>query len=215
MYALIHNNQIQVGPRQWTWSFFKDYLDEENLDSAPLPRQDPGAVVYGDKWRIVPVIIDALPLVDAPYEQLAGPFLTINEDSVTGCYSTAPVAIESIKNTLKAAVTTNRYITECSGIEHTLQDGTTVKILTDRENRKTYVDAYSTLADGQHIIFKFPNAVFKTITKQELGTIVGIGANHVRSVFEWEANKYMEIDAAIDNAGLKIIELRHPNQIEG
>lgn len=213
MYALIHNNQIQVGPRQWSWSFFKDYLDEEGLDATALPRVNPNEPIITAEWKIVPVTIDALPAVDAPYEQLAGPFLTINADSVTGHYSTAPVAIESIKNTLKATVTANRYTAETAGTKYTLADNTEVTLLTNREDRGVYVDTLNTLADGDSVVFKFPGNVFKTITKVELAQIVAAGAAYVCDVFVWEANKYTEIDSATDVATLKTIELRHPTQI--
>lgn len=213
MYALIHNNQIQVGPRQWSWSFFKDYLDEEGLDASQLPRVNPNTPIITAEWKIVPVTIDPMPAVDSPFEQLAGPFLTINDESVTGHYSTAPVAIESIKNTLKATVTANRYTAEIAGTKYTLTDGTEVTVLTNREERGTYVDAYNVLADGQSIVFKFPRSIFKNITKTELGQIVDAGAAYIRDVFVWESNKYTEIDTANDTAALKAIELRHPTQI--
>ena len=214
MYALIHNNQIQVGPRQWSWSFFKDYLDEEGLDSSALPRVNPNEPIITAEWKIVPVTIASMPAVDAPYEQLAGPFLTINEDSVTGHYSTAPVEMESIKNTLKAKVTANRYNAEIAGVPFTFANGTTVTVLTNREERGTYVDAYNVLADGASIVFKFPNATFVTMTKEELRQVVDAGAAYIRDVFVWEADKYTEINAATTINELKAIELRHSSQIK-
>lgn len=210
MYALIHNNQIQVGPRQWLYSMFKDYMDEEELDSSALPRQAPTEPIITDTWKLLPVEPIAIPSYDPLFEQLAGPYLTIGETSVTGNFDVASVSLEFSKGKMKEIVTANRYIGENQGTTFTFADGQTVNIYTNREDRGTYLQAYQIVAEGSSISFKFPGAVFRTVTKAELGQIVDTGAAWIQAAFDWETTKYAAIDAAQTVEELKAIELQNP-----
>lgn len=210
MFALIHNNQIEVGPRQWLYSMFKEYLDDEGLDASALPRLAPTEPIKTDTWQLLPVEPIATPSYNALFEQLAGPFLTIGENSVTGYFDVVPVTVEFSKNKMKEIVTNNRYIGENQGTTFTFSDGQTVGIYTNREDRAIYLQAYQILAEGSTMTFKFPNAVFRAVTKSELGQIVDTGAAWIQAAFDWEEAKYAEIDAAQTIEELKTIELQNP-----
>lgn len=211
MYALIHNNRIEVGPRQWLWSAFKSYLDSEGLDASALPRQSPTAPVITAQWKILPVVDPPTPDHVYPYEQLAGPFLTINGDvNVTGTWTVVPVPIHITKDHLKGIVTGNRYTVEVQGFKMTIQ-GQQVTIDTERGSRDIFFQTYLSMADGDTITWKFPETWLE-LTKAELGQIVFAGKAHIQNAFDWEKQKWAEIDACTTRAEFEAVELRNPLQ---
>lgn len=211
MYALIQDNQIKVGPRDWRYYFFKQYLDTNNLDSSALPISEPtDRKVITHEWKIIPVTQLDVPSYDSTFEQLAGPYWTVGEDNITGYYDVAPVSVDSAKNTLKQKVTDTRYKVETGGCAFTFADGTKVTMYTSREDRNVYLQAYQIIAEGQSIVFKFEGSIFKTVTKDELGLIVAAGAAHIQSAFDWEAQKYGEIDASTTLDQLKLVDIVYP-----
>lgn len=214
MYALIHNNQIQVGPRQWSWSFFKDYLDEQDLDASLLTKDEPEEPIITDTWKILPVEHIAVPSYDMMFEQLAGPFLTIGDTSVTGYFDVVPESINIAKNKMKGIVTNNRYVREMSGVEYTFSDGNKILVSTTRENRSIYNQTYQGMADGEIISFKFSPNAFQQVTKLELSEIIANINALVQSAFSWEYDKYAEIDSANTIDDLKTIQLYDPAWVD-
>ena len=209
-YGLVYNGNIEVGPRQWSYSFFKDFLEEEGLDWSTLPRNAPeDGKVITDQWKILPVTDVVQPSYEDPFEQWAGPYWTINEDSITGLYEVVPNTIEMVKGKLKESVTNTRYKIEVGGTKFIFADGTEVSLYTTREDRNVYLQAYQIMADDQSVVFKFTNAVFKTVTKAELGAIVDAVATHIQTVFTWESNKYAEINACTTIDELKNIDIEY------
>jgi hypothetical protein len=214
MYALIHNNQIQVGPRQWNYAFFKDYLDEEGLNADALTTRPPeDNKIITDQWKIIPVIDIQYAALDEPFEQPAGPYWTINDEYITGEYLAVPNTVGMVQGKLKEKVTNNRYKVEIGGCPFTFADGTEVTLYTTREDRNVYLQAYQIMADDGSIVFKFPGAVFKSINKTELGQIVAAGSAHIQEAFTWESGKYAEIDACTTLEELKLIDTKHPSQV--
>ena len=210
MYALIHNNQIQVGPRQWNYVFFKDYLEEENIDYSAVPRPAPKSPIVTPEYKILPVVGVTQPPCDPTFEQYAGPFWNINENDITGYYNVVPQLLEIAKGSLKEKVTATRYKVEVGGCKFTFADGVEVTLYTSREDRGSYMEALQIMPDGSSIVFKFPNAVFKTVTKAELGQMVATGAAHIQSAFVWEAERHDLINAATTLDELRAIDISHP-----
>ena len=211
MYALIQNNQIKVGPRDWRYYFFKQYLDTNNLDASTLPISEPAdKKVITPDWKIIPVTMLDIPQYNQLFEQLAGPYWEVYDDYITGSYSIADLPVDSSKNKLKEVVTETRYNAEVGGCPFTFADGTSVTLYTSREDRSVYLQAYQIMSEDQTIVFKFAGAVFKSVTKAELGLIVTAGAAHIQSVFDWEAQKYTEIDACNTIEELRLINITYP-----
>jgi hypothetical protein len=214
MYALVHNNRIEVGPRTWNRSFFLDYLQEENLDFRDLPRNQQFVSVITDEWKLLPVTEVEYPDLDGIYEQLVGPFWTIHEDHITGLYTKTDSDLNGVKGYLKNTVAANRYSVETGKLEYTFSDGQVVELYTEREERMIYLNTLQALPDGMTVPFKFKNGIFRTgVTKQELQEIVNLGMMHIASTFEWESNKVLEIENASTKEELKVIEIKHPSQI--
>jgi hypothetical protein len=204
MYALIHNNQIQVGPRQWSYSFFKEYLVEEGLDFSALTVREQPTGIHTSTYRIVPVTITKHANVEPIYEQPSGPFWTIYEDRVEGEYKSAPVSIDAVKSILKQKAAEERYKKETSGTKAIISVGE-VNLYTDRDTRKTYLEALQLIPDDVSTFnFKFSNGFFP-VNKGDLTLIVSTIVTHVQAAFDWEAGIVAAIDSATTIAELKAI----------
>jgi hypothetical protein len=213
-YALVRNNQIQVGPRSWNRGFFLDYLEEENLDFKLIPRKEQTEPVITDEWKLLPVTEVEFPELDGIYEQFVGPFWTIHEDHITGLYTKTDSELNGVKGFLKNTVASNRYLVETGKLEYTFSDGQVVELYTEREERMIYLNTLQALPDGMTVPFKFKNGIFRTgVTKQQLQEIVNLGMMHIASTFEWESGKVTEIENATTKEELKAIELKHPLQV--
>lgn len=211
MYALIQDNIIKVGPRDWKYYFFKQYLDDNGLDSSALPISEPAnRKVITDQWKIIPVTGIDTPAYNPLYEQLAGPYLTLYDEYITGAYTVINLTADSSKNKLKRSVTDTRYKIEVGGCKFTFADGTIVTLYTSREDRSVYLQAYQIMSVDQSIVFKFEGSIFKSVTRDELGMIVAVGATHIQSVFDWESQKYAEIDLCNTIAQLKLVDITYP-----
>ena len=221
MYALIHNGKIQVGPRQWNYSFFERYLSDNNLDIDSLPRSEPAEPIITDTWQILPVTSVIQPNYDPMFEQLVGPTWTIHEENwstsahVTGEYTVTDQTISIIKGKMKEIVTNDRYDVENGGCDYTFaSDNMTVGLYTNRDDRGTYLNVYLVLPDGGSSVFKFPGGVFRLVTKEELLALVQYGMAFIQAAFDWEAAKHDEIGACDTVAALKLIDYRHPSKVE-
>lgn len=213
MYGLIHNNAIKVGPRTWSYSFFNQYLVDNNLDNNSLPRNNPNGPIITSEWKILPVnSVNNLSYNDL-FEQLSGPFWTIYDDYINGEYTVVDLSVEASKSKLKEIITSNRYAAETGELKFTFPDEQEVFLFTSREDRSTYLDAYLIMNENDTITFKFMNGVFKPVTKEELGQIVTAGANHIKLCFEWESNKYNEIDLCNTLEELKLVNLQYTENI--
>jgi hypothetical protein len=210
-YALIHNNSIEVGPRQWLWSAFKEYLDDNELDASALPRKSPTEPIITTEWKILSVVDPAVPDHTYPYEQLAGPYWTINETNVTGIWNIVPVDIEISKRYLKDIVTNNRYAAEVGGIKVTVQ-GNEVTIDTSRDGRQIYFDTYLAMSDTETISWKFAE-MWMAVTKSDMGQIVLAGKEHIQNCFSWEKNTWDEIDLCVDRSELEEVDLNCPYKL--
>lgn len=212
MYALVINNSIQVGPRDWSYGMFRNYLETNNLDFSLLPFRYVEPII-AEAWKIIPVTELIKPEHNPLFEEFAGPYWTIYDNYITGYYDKIDRPLHFIKGDMKNQIAANRYNVEISGITYTFADNTTVGLYTEREERNVYLDALLVMGDEDTIDFKFKNGVFKTVNKLELQAIVAAGSLHIKNAFAWESTKTIEIDNATTLDELKSIELRHSSQI--
>lgn len=212
MFALIHNNLINVGPREWSYWIFRQYLEDNGLDYSDLPYLATESIISTD-WKILKITELIEPSHNPLFEEYSGPFWTIYDTYITGYYNVINSSINTIKGHMKEIVAANRYTVEVKGIEFTFSDNTTVELYTNREDRNVYLDALMIMQDTDTIDFKFKNGIFKNITKSELQSIVTVGSQYIKNAFTWESNKITAIDNAQSIDELKLIELRHPLQI--
>lgn len=213
MYAIVINNKVEIGPRDWNYSIFAKQLKEKELPYDELPKAKPKTSIITDNWKLLPINIINKPTHDAIYEQLEGPTYTIKEDGIDLSYKVVPETLAVAKSKLSTKVTEDRYKVEVNGIGFTFADATEVTLYTTREDRNTYLDALLTVPDGINVKFKFKDGIFKEVTKAELQQIVNTIMTHIQSAFEWEATKLVEIDNCLTLEELKQLDLVHPNLV--
>lgn len=222
MFALIHNTQIEVGPREWNVAFFSDYLIENDLVSeiSLLSRQAPTTVIEGTGWRIVSARIDVSPEFNPTFEQLVGPIWDIQATEVIGSYTKQDAALQIVKGHLLTTVVDNRYIKENTALVYDVND-VSVLLPTAREVRNT-------ILTGKSGSWKFKQHHTQTVTRPNnevvtTSTIVGDVwialtddmlyamqqriTDHVQECFDWEARITTDINNATTVQALRDIDV--------
>lgn len=200
-YALVHNNQIKVGPRDYHTGFFTDYLETIN-ESYNFPFEAPTeALTVNETIFLVPVTDPEIPNYHPVTEQLAGPFYEVNNTLITGTYSVVDVPLDSAREKMKEIVATIRYFKENKVIDVTVQN-TTVKVDTSRgSTRDFWTQTYLLMSDNDTKLVKFINGVWLTLTKSDVNTILTEVNNTVQSAFTWE-NQQILLAESNDKTGL-------------
>ena len=209
MYALLDKSQIKVGPRNYTYSFFKEYLDNNNIIfDLPFDFADTSLII-NDDIKIVRVQDPIMPVHNSLTEQLAGPYYDISVEPITGYYTVADRDLTAAKNDLKAKAADERYRKECSGVKVTIQ-GTEVLIDTNRDARHIWFQSLMLLPAGVSQKFKFDREIWLNLTKEDISTVVSAMVAHVQGAFDWESAKIVEIDGAVDKVALEAVVIVEP-----
>lgn len=205
MWALIHENQIVLGPRNWNRWVFQEWLQEELNIEISLPQLDPASsVIITDTVSIVVANISTPPPMNPHTQQPAGPFLTFNGTIVEGYYTIGEQNIDVAKTNLLNQLATNRYNREISGCEVVIQ-GQTVKVDTDRINRQIWNNMLTAGLDN--VNYKFSPTVWLTLTTSDIQTIANALVTKVQGDFNWEQTVTNEILAATDIETLNSIDI--------
>lgn len=236
MYALIHNNQIQVGPRQWVLGAFKEYLQETEdpvllTEAQTLPRQAPSEILSGSNWKILPVTTIDHPILDPLFEELVGPFWSIHEDHITGLYQKIDAKLENSKGVLKNIVTQTRQKMEEFGFYYP-HNSDFIRFATDIKGR-------SALQMGSPGMWKLKLAPYDLVYPSEnvelnqIRHVLGestiwfdmtpilfeqfktYAQQHIQNCFNYENTMWATIDAAQNLATLKNLNLTFPTPIFG
>jgi frataxin-like iron-binding protein CyaY len=210
MYALIHKNEIKVGPRDYHVAFFNKFFEDNSLaHQAPNYYDSRESIIFDDDSKIVWVNDAIIPSYNPITEQLAGPFWDSSSEPVSGYYEVADRSLDSAKNDLKASLANNRYNLEVSGVKVTIQ-GTELLIDTSRDNRNIWFQSLVLLPDNSTQEFKFSADQWLVLSKTDIQTIVNAIVSHVQSAFVWESSKIVEINSANDKLQLQNIDISIP-----
>ena len=217
MYLLIEKTHdgmdfVHLGPMNWRPSFFQSVLrDDLEIDyNVPLSNDTNEAIIINEIARIIPVTDIGLTTEYNPkIQRLVGPKYNFFDTYAEMYHDVENKPIEVVKEELKPIIAANRYRYETMGIVVDIQ-GKSLSILTTREDRGLYLQAYQLGKDN--INWKF-RSDFLTLSNTELGTIVEAVANHVQSAFDWESSKIQEIDIATTLAELNELKLVSDNVI--
>jgi hypothetical protein len=215
MYLLIEKTHdgmdfVHLGPMNWRPRFFQSCLrdDLEIEFNVPLSNDTNEAIIINEIARIIPVIDIGLTSEYNPkIQRLVGPKYNFFETYAELYHDVEDKPIEVVREELKPIVAANRYRYEILGITVNIQDKD-ISILTTREDRGLYLQAYQLGKDG--INWKFGNE-FLTLSNDDLGIIVQDIANHVQNAFDWEANKIQEIDNTTTLSELNELKLVSDN----
>ncbi len=226
MYALIHNNIIQVGPRSWISQAFKDYLleseDEILIQEAEnIPRAQPTEIITGTNWKILPARIISSPELEPLFEQLAGPFWTIHEDHVTGVYEKVDARLEDSKGVLRNIVTSTRQQMEEYGFLYPY-NGNYIRFATDIKSRTAlqvgipgmwkvkYVSSESLmqLQENNELFTKaFEETYWLDMTQSLLDEFKIHAQQHIHNCFQYEASLWDLINSKETLNELKVLDL--------
>lgn len=208
MYVLIHKNRVIVGPMDWNRAMFDGALSKLQIVKT-LPRTAPPDLpfIIDDETRLAESVYE-YPPYNPRIEYPNGPFWNFDAPVAVGTFVVEPIPVEFIKASLKQEAAAERYRTEELGTTHVLQ-GVTVTLDTSRAGRDIFAQAYLLMGDTDVKNWKFPEGWF-TVTKPELGGIVGAGSAYIQTCFDWERAKAEEIDACATAAELAAIVIVEP-----
>lgn len=222
-YLLVENRTVvHLGPIPWRQRFIQSEIDDLELDFT-VPPVEQGYIRINDNFEIFPIAETVSPQIDPTFEQPVGPFyqyvsetVVLNPDRPEGMPEQTSVVLKAIANynkvdrplpdikaTIKTLAASQRYAKEIAGTSVTVGDAT-VTADTSRDGRNIFVQALSLMADNATVDWKFPEG-WLTLTKAQLGTVVGAGAAHIQAQFDWEKSINDSVDAAQDVAALKVI----------
>lgn len=212
---VLENNQIVLnGPRAWNYRSFESTLEEdlEIIYKLPLSKTDEEIIAIDENTHIYPARYE-YPSYNQKIEYLHGPFWDFSTGIAIGTFEVLPIQIEFIKQNLKQKVAENRYNKENAGTKITIQD-TEVTVDTSRDNRNIFVQKYLLMSDTDTVQWKFPER-WLTLTKEELGLVVSVGATYIQEQFDWEVLKGVEIDSKQTAEELDLVDVGDPVPVGG
>mgnify|MGYP001552579531 CR=1 FL=1 len=195
MYALIHNDRVIIGPKEWNKAFFEFKLKQKKIDFKFISRKPVETlplILNDQNTRIVPATVVREPINDM-IQGYRGPLWEIEQDSATATYEILTQPLESAKNNYKKLLADERYIKEIAGTTTTVQD-TEVSLDTSRDGRAVYTQKYVLMEDTNTINWKFVEGWLE-LTKTELGDIIKAVEAYIQSTFDWEKDLSDQIDA--------------------
>jgi hypothetical protein len=195
-YVLIQDGSVRYGPRPYLRGLFEAVAEDLVGMPVTMPATlEEGVEVLTEGLSLLPVKQEAVaPEYDPDLYQLSGPFYSIDVDGVNASYTVVPLPLEQAKGRLLAKVAAARYEMEVAGTTCVIQ-GQQVNLLTNREDRNLYLQAYQLLGDQVTQAWKFLPATWITLTKADLGLVVQTIFAYVQTQYDWEKAKAAEINA--------------------
>jgi hypothetical protein len=205
MYAVVYKNRVIVGPMSWNRGIFQGSLEKEKIQ-VTLPRVAPQdlPLIINEDAKILEVE-ENRPQMNPMVEYYYGPLWDVSGTKAVANYEVNDTPIESAKLNFKEQAAAERWKKEVAGTKINIQD-TEVTIETDRETRNIFIQKFAIMSDEEVVNWKFPEG-WLTLTKTELGQVIGTGAAYIQSCFDWEKNISDEIDAATTKEELLAIEI--------
>lgn len=212
MYAIVRNNAVLVGPKEWDRAFFTLILKREGINNVTLPKSP---------YDSFPQVIDANTVIhkvtinrdefNPLVQYLRGPLFTITANEVIADYKVTDTEIQFARNNFKDLAAAERYKKEISGITTTIQ-GLNVSITTARGDREEFLKKAVSITDTAQISWKFKEG-WVQLSKADLLNIASLIDSHVQASFDWEKAICDQIDAANSSGELlaiKIVEETDP-----
>lgn len=203
MYALIYNNEIKAGPREWNKRVFEYEYNALTDQTANLPSEwaSTETITVDANTKIIPVYFSD-EVYNPKIEQPAGPTLTLYADHVDAHMGKVDKDIEQVKRELKAKVAELRWLKETAGLD---VDGSIVK--TDRESQGTLSGAvsYVELDPTTTVTWKTENG-WVELNRTQIEAMALAVASHVQACFSQEKAYGVQIDACTTLAELDALE---------
>jgi hypothetical protein len=193
MFALVHQDQLILGPIEFNYRLINFALEEELETSyrvSPVD-YDKVPIIFDENTRIISAR-NQIPPNDPRFNVLKGPIHTINEDEVVFHYTVEEKSLEQIKEEHKSKLPPIRWQKESQLITVTIQEQE-IEVSTSRENRLALISKLISTEEPYH--FKFNTDTWIQVSKEELQYILNQIDHKVQEAFDWEMQKVIEIDA--------------------
>ena len=219
-FALVHDNQLILGPIGFNVRMINSELEELELDdrvSSQSYSQVP--IHFSDGLTHLVPATKIIPDHDSKYHNVGNFNWEIVEDieddiavEVRFVYPINDKTLEQIKGEYKVGVKPERQRRENTSIEVTINNST-ITVSTDRENRLALIAKYIA-GPGPHN-FKFDNGTWLEITTEDLQTIIQAVDLKVQETYDWELAKLQEIDACETKEAVYGVEIVPPVETPG
>lgn len=200
MYALIHKNQLILGPIQFNTRMINSVLEDElEINFTIQPRDFQLVPIHIDEDTHLVEAIQEVPPYD-PSTHFVGNFtweINHNEESlpesVTFTFPIIEKTLEQVKAEILPQVSQIRREKEETSTIEIEVDEVTVKVSTSREQRLSFVSKLIS-SPGPHK-FKFDNNIWLEIDNNTLEQIIHQIDVKVQEAFDWEFDKIAEINS--------------------
>jgi hypothetical protein len=197
MYALINNNKVISGPRQWNRAYFLVILQQNNIatNGIVIPRNAPEEFpfIINEDTKICEAVINE-DKINSMVQYLQGPTWDLTDDIAIANYEAVDTPIEFAKGNFKELAKIERRKKEVTTIKVTVQD-TEVTVSTDRDERSVFTAKLAVIGEDVTVNWKFPEGWLELSRADLLFIISSIDA-HVQDTFDWEKNINDQIEAA-------------------
>jgi hypothetical protein len=199
-FALIHDNQLLLGPIGFNVRMINSDLEDLELDDRVTSQSYSQVPIhFSDGLTHLVPARKVVPDHDPKYHNVGSFNWQIVEDieddivlEVIFNYPILDKSLEQIKNEYKLGVKPERQRKENTTVGVTV-NGSAITVSTSRDNRLSLVSKLLS-SDGPYN-FKFDNGVWAEISKTDLQTILTEIDTVVQAAFDWELAKLAEIDA--------------------
>lgn len=207
MFVIVYNKSVIMGPMRWNrFRFQNELLETCEVEMTLLDRNDNlEPLIISKDIQILPVQGTPNPDYNPKIEFLNGPFWEFTESAAISSYRVEPLAVDAVKNMLKAEAAAERWRKEITDVEVTIA-GTAYKFPTDRDTR--YVLQNALLSSTNAFNWKLSTNTWVTLTNVEIQAVLDAITAHVQGCFDWEFAKIGEIDNAETLAELDSIIIK-------
>lgn len=207
MFVIVYNKSVIMGPMRWNrFRFQNELLETCEVEMTLLDRNDNLApLIISKDIQILPVQGTPNPDYNPKIEFLNGPFWEFTDSAAISSYRVEPLAVDAVKNMLKAEAAAERWRKEITNVEVTVA-GTAYKFPTDRDTR--YVLQNALLSSTNAFNWKLSTNTWVTLTNVEIQAVLDAITSHVQGCFDWEFAKIGEIDTAETLAELDLIIIK-------
>lgn len=212
MYALIHQNQLILGPIHWNYRMINSELEELELEERVSSNSFSNVPFhFSQDTHIIPAVNNILPY-DERFQYLTSPeWEIIGENGipirVEFTHQIQDKTLEQVKQEYKTLVAPERRNKEVANLTLNLYQ-TDITVSTSRENRLSLISKMMS-NDGPYN-FKFDNDTWIEITKNDLQYVISQIDLKVQEAFDWEYNKLQEIDACVTKEDVYNVIIRVP-----
>jgi len=207
--ALIKNNNVILGPMPWNYLVFKEELERCGVNFPDLPEQTPSDLPMNfDNGVSIVFVIRNIPDHTPETQFLTGPTWDFEKNPVEATYGVGDYPIDYAKASIKYLLKMKRSEREeNTSINYTFQDKT-LRFKIKREERNYIASLLSSISSNSTINFKSDSTegkVFVTLSKTDLENICIAINTEVQNLFNWEKDKFDQIESAQDISTLNNI----------